>query len=52
MNNSQDRKPKKPIIYYYAVVIMILILMNLFMLTQMDQAQIVDSSYSTCITET
>ncbi len=52
MNNSQDRKPKKPIIYYYAVVIMILILMNLFMLPQMDQAKIVESSYSTFITET
>ena len=52
MNNTPENKPKKPIIYYYAVVIMVLVLLNLFMLPQMNQAQIVESSYNTFISET
>ena len=47
-----DDKQRKPIIYYYAIVMLILCLLNLFMLPQMQQAQIVESSYSTFITET
>ena len=47
-----ENKPKKPIIYYYAVVMMLLILMNLFMVPQMRQAQIVETTYDTFITET
>lgn len=47
-----ENKPKKPIIYYYAVVMLILVLMNLFMLPQMRQAQIVETTYNTFVTET
>ena len=46
-----ENKPKKPIIYFYAVVMLILILMNLFMLPQMRQAQIVETTYNVFIKE-
>lgn len=45
-------KQRKPIIYYYAIVMLILVLLNLFMLPQMRQAQIIETNYSTFINET
>ncbi len=45
-------KQRKPIIYYYAIVMLILVLLNLFMLPQMRQAQIIETNYSTFIKET
>ncbi len=47
----ENKPPKKPIIYYYAVVMLILVLLNLFMLPQMRQAQIVETTYNTFIKE-
>ncbi len=48
---DENNKQRKPIIYYYAVVMLILCLLNLFMLPQMRQAQIVETSYDTFIAE-
>ena len=46
-----ENKPKKPIIYYYAVVMLVLVLMNLFMLPQMRQAQIVETTYNVFVNQ-
>lgn len=51
-NNNQNNKPRKPVMYYYAIVMIVLVLLNLFMVPQMEKAQIVESDYSTFISDT
>jgi len=53
--NTPDNKKnsqKRPLIYYYAIVMVVLMLVNLFVLPSMQQAQIVTKNYSDFVTET
>lgn len=51
-NQNNNNKPRKPVLYYYAIVMIVLVLLNLFMVPQMEKAQIVESDYSTFISDT
>lgn len=51
-NQNNNNKPRKPVMYYYAIVMIVLVLLNLFMVPQMEKAQIVESDYSTFISDT
>ena len=47
-----DNKKKKPLVYYYAFVAIVLVLLNLVLRPVLQQAQIEEVPYSTCIQQT